>query len=86
VKREDAIELFRIGWQMYQRKQLEELLVPVGRSLAWTYCLDGRDEDAIALLNQTWRAGQRWLTSNVVPVAIFGIKYEDGRICENGSP
>jgi hypothetical protein len=54
VKREHVLELFIIGWQIYQNRQLEELLIPVGVSPAWTYCLDGREKDAITLLKKIW--------------------------------
>lgn len=56
VDRDVARELFVVGWKIFQGKRLEELLLPLGRALAWSYCLDGlegstgREEEAFALL------------------------------------
>ncbi|KAJ2903307.1 hypothetical protein MKZ38_010124 [Zalerion maritima] len=54
MKREIVEELFTVGWQVFQQRDLEELLIPLGRALAWSYCLDGRDGDAVDLLTRIW--------------------------------
>ena len=58
VARDIAQELFTVGWQLFRDRGLEELLLPLGRALAWSYCLDGpegsagREEEAVALLTK----------------------------------
>ncbi|KAI3318345.1 hypothetical protein HD806DRAFT_512619 [Xylariaceae sp. AK1471] len=49
-----AREIFTRGWQILRERRLEELLLPLGRALAWSCYLDGpegsagREEDAVA--------------------------------------
>ncbi|RSL64882.1 hypothetical protein CEP53_003866 [Fusarium sp. AF-6] len=44
---EDA---FAVAWRLFATMELEEILYPVARELAWGYYLDGRTQDAIRFL------------------------------------
>ena len=52
VKRDSAERIFILGWQVFRQRCAEELLIPVGRALAWSLCLDNRDQHAINLLEK----------------------------------
>ena len=42
--------IFEAGWKLFRQKHQEELLIPFGRALAWSFVLDDRESDAIRLL------------------------------------
>lgn len=44
---EDA---FAVAWRLFTAMELEEILYPIARELAWGYHLDGRTQDAIRFL------------------------------------
>lgn len=44
---EDA---FAVAWRLFAAMELEEILYPIARELAWGYHLDGRTQDAIRFL------------------------------------
>ena len=50
--------LLELGWPLFQSRQLEELLFPLVRDLAWTLCIDDREADAVALLRKIWNSKQ----------------------------
>jgi hypothetical protein len=52
VGRDIAEKLFALGWKVFRQRDAEELLLPVGRALAWSFCLDNRDEHGIELLEK----------------------------------
>lgn len=61
VKRAIAEELFVAGWQIFQKRNLEELLLPLGGALAWSYCLDNREKDAVNFLEELWSGSERFV-------------------------
>ena len=66
VKREDAkAALLELGWPLFRRRQLEELLLPLVRGLAWTMCIDDRERDAVALLRTIWDSEQLFSPFNI---------------------
>lgn len=50
VRRDVVCHIFEIGWEIFKQKHQEELLIPFGRALAWSYVLDDRRSDAVCLL------------------------------------
>lgn len=60
IRRDVAISLFEDAWSLFKQKQYthlfygqknyEQILHPFGRALAWSLVLDGRQSDAIKLL------------------------------------
>ncbi|KAL2015067.1 hypothetical protein VTK56DRAFT_6411 [Thermocarpiscus australiensis] len=52
VEREIVEKLYTIGWEWFRGIDLEELLLPLGRELARSYCLDKRKEEAVKLLDK----------------------------------
>ena len=54
--RDDVRYLLERGWESLRSLGQDYLLIPVGVSLAWSYCLDDRDEDAVTLLKGIWYA------------------------------
>ena len=44
VKREIVKEVFTMGWELFRKSDLEELLLPLGRALAWSYWREGEAE------------------------------------------
>lgn len=44
--------IFEDCWKEFKKKHLEELLIPVGRALAWSYVLNAQVDDAIKLLSK----------------------------------
>lgn len=49
VRSDFVCHIFEIGWGIFKQKY-QELLIPFGRALAWSYVLDGRRGDAVCLL------------------------------------
>jgi hypothetical protein len=58
IGRDAAQAAFERGWSHLKDLQLEQLLIPVGRGLAWSYVLDHRSTDAICLLTKIWDGSQ----------------------------
>lgn len=50
VQRDVVRYVFETGWELFRQKNQEELLIPFGRALAWSYVLDDRQADAVCLL------------------------------------
>ena len=54
MKRDDVRAALELGWGVLREKELEEILIPLVRALAWTYNLNQRWEDAVAILTKIW--------------------------------
>jgi hypothetical protein len=52
VHRNVARLIFEAGWMLFKAKGREELLVPFGKALAWSFVLDDRRSDAIEILHR----------------------------------
>jgi hypothetical protein len=52
VHRHVVQHIFETGWELFRKRDQEELLIPFGRGLAWSYVLDNRRPDAINLLRR----------------------------------
>ena len=50
IHRDLVRSIFEAGWKLFREKHREELLIPFGRALAWSFVLDDRESDAIRLL------------------------------------
>jgi hypothetical protein len=50
VHRDIVRHIFETGWEMFRQRHQEELLIPFGKALAWSYVLNERRADAICLL------------------------------------
>ena len=57
VHRDIVRHIFETGWEIFRQRHQEELLIPFGRALAWSYVLNERQADAICLL-QTIQKGE----------------------------
>src|SRR6187549_2571294 len=57
--------LLEQGWPLFQRLQLEELLLPLVGALAWTLYMDDRQADAVALLRMIGDGKQPFSPSNI---------------------
>ncbi|RYP15931.1 hypothetical protein DL765_005417 [Monosporascus sp. GIB2] len=53
------------GWPLFQRLQLQELLLPLVGALAWTLYKDDRQADPVALLKLIWDYEEPFSPSNV---------------------
>lgn len=47
VHRHVVQHIFETGWELFRKRYQEELLIPFGGALAWSYVLDNRRSDAI---------------------------------------
>jgi hypothetical protein len=54
VQRDIVQSIFKDMWKVFAEKEQEQLLIPFGKALAWSYNLDGRKSDAIHLLKTIW--------------------------------
>ncbi|KAL2836628.1 hypothetical protein BJY01DRAFT_221820 [Aspergillus pseudoustus] len=50
VPRDVAKSIFELAWKLFRQDQLEVLLIPLGKALAWSFVLDDRDSEAISIL------------------------------------
>ena len=44
IRREIVEDVFIMGWELFRTRNLEELLLPLGRALAWSYWQEGEAE------------------------------------------
>lgn len=54
IAREHVHEIFTTVWPIFSDRKLEQLLFPLARVFAWTLCIDDRETDAIAFLENIW--------------------------------
>jgi hypothetical protein len=50
IQRNVAQSIFEAAWKLFKAKCREELLIPFGRALAWSFVLNDRRSDAIEIL------------------------------------
>ncbi|KAJ6026388.1 uncharacterized protein N7446_005011 [Penicillium canescens] len=50
VHRDVVRHVFETGWEVFRQRHQEELLIPFGRAIAWSYVLNNRQADAVCLL------------------------------------
>lgn len=64
VHRNVVRHVFETGWEFFRKRHQEELLIPFGRALAWSYVLNNRQTDAVHLLRLIQEGGSpfRWST------------------------
>jgi hypothetical protein len=61
VQREVARSIFQDGWKLLAEIEYEQLLIPFGKALAWSYALDKRESEAIHLLQNMWDKNEPFL-------------------------
>ncbi|QGA14107.1 hypothetical protein EYB26_001760 [Talaromyces marneffei] len=54
VQRDVARSILQDGWKLLAEKEHEQLLIPFGKALAWSYASDKRESEAIHLLRTIW--------------------------------
>lgn len=95
VQRDIALAVLQDGWKLFASKEREQLLIPFGKALAWTYASNGRKSDAICLLQKTWDQGKPFHFKEPVhtwserPLTLLPVKQlldELHPICRNSSP
>ncbi|KAF3407821.1 hypothetical protein DPV78_000651 [Talaromyces pinophilus] len=55
IPRNAVLDVFKKAWELLFDKRLEELLIPLGKDLAWSLELENRQQDAMKLLQQIIR-------------------------------
>lgn len=58
MPRDCVKEALTTSWPIFAERQLGELLLPLARALAWSYCIDEREDVAIKLLKHVWHRRQ----------------------------
>lgn len=61
VQRDVARSIFQDGWKLLAEIEHEQLLIPFGKALAWSYALDERKSEAIHLLQNIWDQNEPFL-------------------------
>lgn len=54
MAREVVQQLLELAWNLFRERHLEELLIHLVAGLAWTFCIDECESDAVALLKKVW--------------------------------
>ncbi|KAH6986599.1 hypothetical protein EDB80DRAFT_874626 [Ilyonectria destructans] len=54
IPRADVEAALGRSWSIFAEQELGELLLPLARALAWSYCIDDQEDAAIQLLTMVW--------------------------------
>lgn len=72
VHRDIVRLIFETGWEIFRQRHQEELLIPFGRALAWSYVLNGRQADAICFFATDTEGGAPlWMVDKNIVTAAY---------------
>jgi hypothetical protein len=74
IQRNVARSIFTAGWTLFKAKCREELLIPFGRALAWSFVLNDRRSDAIEILRLICEGQKPFGWSNQRPLTIQPVR------------
>lgn len=72
VRRAIVRRIFETGWEIFRQRHQEELLIPFGRALAWSYVLDERRADAnLSFATDTEGGATLWMVDKNIITAAY---------------
>jgi hypothetical protein len=54
IRRDVALSMFKTVWPLFVERRYDQLLMPFARALAWSLATNGKQADAIQLLQDVW--------------------------------
>lgn len=95
VQRDIALAVLQDGWKLFASEEREQLLIPFGKALAWTYASNGRKSDSICLLQKMWNQDEpfrfeepehAWSERPLTLLPVKQLLEKLHPICRNSSP